>query len=76
MIARPDRTAARKRSEKLALREPSAHVRQKEDRRRSDILDAAAAVFAERGYFNTSMKDIADRLGMQPGSVYHYYPSK
>ena len=76
LIARPDRTAARKRSEKLALREPSAHVRQKQDRRRSDILDAAAAVFAERGYFNTSMKDIADRLGMQPGSLYHYYPSK
>ena len=66
---------ARRRSDK-AIRGPSEHVRQKQDRRRSDILDAAAAVFAERGYFNASMKDIADRLGMQPGSLYHYYPSK
>jgi AcrR family transcriptional regulator len=68
--------SARKLSEKTIPREPSAHVRRKQDRRRSDILDAAAAVFAERGYFNASMKDIADRLGMQAGSLYHYYPSK
>lgn len=71
---------ARRRSDKHlrepSAREPSAHVRRKQDRRRSDILDAAAAVFAERGYFNASMKDIADRLGMQPGSLYHYFPSK
>jgi AcrR family transcriptional regulator len=66
---------ARRRSE-TPSREPSAHVRQKQDRRRLDMLDAAAAIFAERGYFNTSMKDIADRLGMQPGSLYHYFPSK
>jgi AcrR family transcriptional regulator len=72
--------SGRRRSEKVLRekvpREPSEHVRQKQDRRRNDILDAAAAVFAERGYFNTSMKDIAERLGMQPGSLYHYYPSK
>lgn len=66
---------ARRQSEKPA-RAPSDHVRRKQDRRRSDILDAAAAVFAERGYFNTSMQDIADRLGMQAGSLYHYYSSK
>lgn len=70
------RKANEKAAEKQKSREPSAHVRRKQDRRRSDILDAAAAVFAERGYFNASMKDIADRLGMQPGSLYHYYPSK
>jgi AcrR family transcriptional regulator len=66
---------AHRRGEKT-LREPSEHVRQKQDRRRSDILDAAASVFAERGYVNASMKDIADRLGMRPGSLYHYFPSK
>jgi AcrR family transcriptional regulator len=57
-------------------RTPSPHVKQKQDRRRQDILDAAAVVFAERGYFNATMKDIADRLGMRPASLYHYYPSK
>lgn len=57
-------------------REPSPHVKQKQDRRRQAILDAAAQVFAERGYFNATMKDIADRLGMRPASLYHYFPSK
>jgi AcrR family transcriptional regulator len=57
-------------------RTPSPHVKQKQDRRRQAILDAAAAVFAERGYFNATMKDIAERLGMRPASLYHYYPSK
>jgi AcrR family transcriptional regulator len=57
-------------------REPSPHVKQKQDRRRQDILNAAALVFAERGYFNATMKDIADRLNMRPASLYHYYPSK
>jgi AcrR family transcriptional regulator len=57
-------------------RTPTPHVKQKRDRRRQAILDAAAVVFAERGYFNATMKDIADRLGMRPASLYHYYPSK
>ena len=54
--------AARRNDRAPATREPSAHVKQKQDRRRGDILDAAAQVFAERGYFNATMKDIAERL--------------
>ena len=64
-----------RRSERRS-REPTPHVKQKQDRRRRAIMDAAAQVFAERGYFNATMKDIADRLGMRPASLYHYYPSK
>lgn len=60
----------------LAPRAPTAHVKQKQDRRRQAILDAAALVFAERGYFNATMADIADHLGMRAGSLYHYFPSK
>ncbi|HWV52668.1 TetR/AcrR family transcriptional regulator [Pseudorhodoplanes sp.] len=71
------KAAAAKRNDRAAPpRQPSPHVKQKQDRRRSAILDAAAGVFAERGYFNATMKDIADRLGMRPASLYHYYPSK
>jgi AcrR family transcriptional regulator len=67
-----------KRSERAMAvpRQPTPHVKQKQDRRRRIILDAAAVVFAERGYFNATMKDIADRIGMRPASLYHYYPSK
>jgi TetR/AcrR family transcriptional regulator, cholesterol catabolism regulator len=54
----------------------SEYVRQKQDRRRSRIMDAAATVFAEYGYFTATMKDIADRLEMRPSSLYHYLESK
>jgi AcrR family transcriptional regulator len=48
----------------------------KKNRRRREILDAAAAVIAERGYHAASMKDIAERLRMRPSSLYHYLDSK
>jgi len=44
--------------------------------RRDQIVLAAAQLFVARGYSGTSMRDIADRVGMLPGSVYHYYPAK
>jgi AcrR family transcriptional regulator len=45
-------------------------------RRYGEILDAAAAVFAEKGYHGASTKDIADRLGIRQGSLYYYFTSK
>ncbi|NMF89393.1 TetR/AcrR family transcriptional regulator [Aromatoleum petrolei] len=44
--------------------------------RRQVILDAAAALFAEQGYDSTSIRDIARRVGLLPGSIYHYFASK
>jgi AcrR family transcriptional regulator len=48
----------------------------KQLKRRNEILDAAAEVFAEKGYHAATTKDIADRLGMRPGSLYYYFESK
>jgi AcrR family transcriptional regulator len=45
-------------------------------RRRREIMDAAAAVFAKKGYHAATTRDIADSLGMQPGSLYYYFESK
>jgi AcrR family transcriptional regulator len=45
-------------------------------RRRREIMDAAAEVFALKGYHAATTRDIADRLGMQPGSLYYYFESK
>jgi len=45
-------------------------------RRRREIMDAAAEVFARKGYHAATTRDIADRLGMQPGSLYYYFESK
>ena len=44
--------------------------------RRAEIIDAAARVFAERGYHGTTTQAIADVLGMRQASLYYYLPSK
>src|SRR5262249_56365177 len=45
-------------------------------RRADEIIDAAARVFAERGYHGTSTQAIADVLGMRQASLYYYFTSK
>jgi len=44
--------------------------------RRSQILEAAAGVFAERGYARATMKEIAARAGVAPGTIYLYFENK
>ena len=44
--------------------------------KQSKAVLAAAAVFAEKGYHGASTTDIADRLGIKQGSLYHYFRSK
>src|SRR5437773_11069374 len=43
---------------------------------RSRILDAANRVFAEKGYHEATMEDIAKRLGVSKGAIYLYFSSK
>jgi TetR/AcrR family transcriptional regulator, cholesterol catabolism regulator len=45
-------------------------------RRTAEIIDAAAQVFARRGYHGASTQDIADVLGVRQASLYYYFPSK
>ena len=40
------------------------------------LLNAASAEFAERGYYATSVRDIAARAGVSLSALYHYYPGK
>jgi AcrR family transcriptional regulator len=44
--------------------------------RRQQILLGAAQLFVEHGYGGTSVRDIAERVGLMPGSLHHYFPSK
>lgn len=46
------------------------------DVRQAQILEAALAVCAERGYYATRIDDIAERAGLSKGAVYHHFPSK
>lgn len=54
-----------------AVRMPRPRVASKEA-----ITEAALAVFRERGYEGTTIPAIAERLGVSPGTLYNYYPSK
>jgi len=40
------------------------------------ILETALELFAEKGYLGTSMRDIAQRLGITKGALYKHYAGK
>ncbi|HEY6622060.1 MAG TPA: TetR/AcrR family transcriptional regulator [Steroidobacteraceae bacterium] len=40
------------------------------------LLDAAAKHFADKGFRETTIRDISKSIGMLPGSVYYHFPSK
>ncbi|NNM71606.1 TetR/AcrR family transcriptional regulator [Enterovirga aerilata] len=43
---------------------------------RTEILDAAAEAFMQKGFAATSIDDVCDLLGATKGRVYHHYRSK
>lgn len=49
--------------------------REKEDMRKL-ILDAARMLFLEKGYDETSLRNIAERIDYSPGTIYLYFKDK
>jgi AcrR family transcriptional regulator len=45
-------------------------------RTRQAILDAALDLFGDRGFFGTSLRDVAMRVGIRDSAIYNYFPSK
>lgn len=48
----------------------------KGERKKQDILLAAADLFAQKGYTETTIADILDRLACSKGSFYHHFDTK
>ena len=46
------------------------------EERRRQFMEAAIEIFAEKGYDNTSVRDIIDKVGVSKGGFYHHYESK
>lgn len=46
------------------------------EERRQEILDAAEALFREKGYAGSSTGDILDRTGIARGTLYYHFESK
>ena len=53
--------------------EQSGKIREE---RRSQILDAALDAFAQKGFHDTKVSEIAARAGVSQGTVYWYFKSK
>jgi AcrR family transcriptional regulator len=43
---------------------------------RQAILDAALDLFAEKGFFGTSLRDVATAVGVRESALYNYFPGK
>lgn len=46
------------------------------EERKAEILQAARAVFIRHGFERATMQDIASEVGISPGAIYRYFPSK
>jgi AcrR family transcriptional regulator len=55
---------------------PSTRRPASQRRRAPQIIEAAARVFAERGFHGATTQDIADVLGIRQASLYYYFSSK
>ena len=44
--------------------------------RQKQLYDAAARLFASQGYHATSLRELAEALGLNKSSLYHYFDSK
>ena len=55
---------------------PSTRRHASQRRRAPQIIEAAARVFAERGFHGATTQDIADVLGIKQASLYYYFSSK
>ena len=56
---------------------PAATARQRrKDARPAELLDAALALFVEKGFAHTRAEEVAARAGVSKGTLYLYYASK
>lgn len=46
------------------------------DKRRDAIVDAAASLYARRGFSAASVADLANACGTSKSLIYHYFPAK
>lgn len=51
-------------------------IQSESDSLRKDIIAQSAALFREQGYANTTVRDIAAAVGIQPGSWFYHFKTK
>ena len=53
-----------------------APQRSRAERTRAAVLEAAEAIFAEKGFAATRLEDVADRVGIRRASIVYYFKDK
>lgn len=53
----------------------SVRTRKRPEERREEILSQAAAIAVEEGLERITLRAVAERLGVRPGLITHYYPA-
>ena len=56
--------------------EGKKRVRKSPEERKREIIAAAGRLIGEKGYYGTSLKDIADAIGMSQPGLLHYIGNK
>lgn len=60
----------------MAVYDPSRKRNARGEQRQQELLRAAAVVFAERGYHETTTNAIAAEAGVSPATLYQFFPNK
>ncbi len=51
-------------------------VLSKKEQKKISIIEASLKLFSKKGFYNTTIPDIAKSLDMSVGNMYNYFPSK
>jgi AcrR family transcriptional regulator len=65
---------SRKKIDRTSGRQPRR--RRRKEARPSEIVDAALALFAEKGFAAARLDEVAARAGIAKGTIYLYFDSK
>lgn len=58
------------------VNEGKKRIRKSPEERKREIVTAASRLIGEKGYYGTSLKDIADAIGMSQPGLLHYIGNK
>lgn len=68
--------ATRQQTAPPAARKSGRRSSERWEKRRDEVVDIAAHVFAERGYHPTTIDDLVEATGLTRGGLYHYISGK
>jgi AcrR family transcriptional regulator len=61
---------------RVSVRPQRPALRERYDRRRQQVVYQAAKVFAQHGYDQTTMQELAATMDLAAGALYHYFGGK